>query len=334
MRVVPIPSRKALRIVLLVTLTAALALTALFGLRSFRTLLLLQSAQQTGLAETSALRGWMTLRYVADTYRIDDDALIEALRLPPDLDRRTTLRSLAEQRGVAPFDYVRSVQAAVAAVAARRPTPDTGDPPGWLAWLGDALLGAVLRYGLPALAATLFLGAIGAPVPTGLAMAVAGSLAAQGHFDWVATLLLSVTVSLLGDGVGFGLGRWLGTAFLERRGRWIGYSPGHRARIEALFARWGAAVVLISRTLASHLSSVVSLLAGAGRFGLIPFLLFAAIGRVIWTTAYFALGFVVGGNIEAASGFLTNLSMFLFSVALAIGAVLALLRLAAPATAE
>jgi hypothetical protein len=35
------------------------------------------------------------------------------------------------------------------------------------------------------------------------------------------------------------------------------------------------------------------------------------VGRVIWTSAYFGLGFGIGGNLDAANDFLTNLSLLL-----------------------
>jgi hypothetical protein len=65
----------------------ALSLSALFGLRTYRTLVLLQSAQQLGMVETSSIRAWMTLQYVAATYKVDEDALVTRLQLPAGIDR-------------------------------------------------------------------------------------------------------------------------------------------------------------------------------------------------------------------------------------------------------
>jgi membrane protein DedA with SNARE-associated domain len=72
--------------------------------------------------------------------------------------------------------------------------------------------------------------------------------------------------------------------------------------------------VLLSRTLASHLSALLNLLAGATRYQLTPFLVLTAIGRVMWTSAYLGLGYAVGSNLEAGAGFLTNLSILLISL--------------------
>jgi membrane protein DedA with SNARE-associated domain len=94
----------------------------------------------------------------------------------------------------------------------------------------------------------------------------------------------------------------------------------HRqARARAIFDHWGGATVLITRTLVSHLSSVVSLLAGISRYRLPAFLSFALAGRIVWTAAYMGLGFAVGGSLEAAAGFLQNLSGLLVSLAVFAG---------------
>jgi hypothetical protein len=67
---------------LIIVLIMALSLTFLFGIRSYRTLVLLQSAQQLGVVETSSIRAWMTLQYVAATYDVDEDVLVTQLQLP------------------------------------------------------------------------------------------------------------------------------------------------------------------------------------------------------------------------------------------------------------
>jgi membrane protein DedA with SNARE-associated domain len=310
-----------LRAGLVLVMLVALALSVMFGLRSYRTLVLLHSAQEVGMSQTSSIRAWMTLRYVAATYSVYEDALVLQLELPAEIDPRTTLRSLANQQDLSPFAYVQIVQAAIADIAAHRHAPETAqEPSGWFAELGDRLLSAVLVYGYPALGLTLFVGAIGAPVPTGLAMTIAGSLASQGHFSWLWTLGLAVAASVLGDLVAYAIGLVASDAFLARRGRWFGYTSANRARVESIFARWGGAAVLLTRTLVSHFSSVVSILAGVSRFRLSSFIVFAVIGRILWTAAYFGLGLVVGTDVEAASGFLANLSLLLISAAVVLAA--------------
>lgn len=308
---------------LVALLVAAAILTVIFGLRAYHSLELLRSAHAVGVPDASSVRPWMTLRYVAATYHAPETALIERLGLPAETDPDISLKSLAAQEGLSPLPYVQRVQQAIADVA---PAPAMGredDNGGWLSGFDDEFLAALLAYGYPALGLTLLLGAIGLPLPTGLSTAVAGSLTAQGQMSWLWASAIAVCASVAGDVLGYGLGRVLGREFLERRGRWVGYTPVRRARVERLFSSWGLLTVLLSRTLVSHLSSVVNLLAGMSRYRPYAFLAFAIVGRLLWTSAYLGLGFSVGGDLDAATDFLTNLSGFLASVALLIGLGLA-----------
>jgi membrane protein DedA with SNARE-associated domain len=258
----------------------------------------------------------MTLRYVSDTYHASESALIEHLGLAPATNSNTSLRSLAEQEKQSPFEYVQRVQRAVADVAPSVTANRRSEATSWLGTLGDEFLAALLVYGYPVLGLTLLLGAVGLPLPTGLSAAVAGSLVARGSMSWAWAGAIAVIASVLGDVVGYGLGRVLSREFLEQHGRWLGYTPSRRDRVKSLFDRWGGVGVLLSRTLASHLSAVLNLLAGASRYRLDAFVVFTIVGRLMWTTAYLGLGYGVGGDLEAAAGFLTNLSLFLVSLAL------------------
>ena len=174
--------------------------------------------------------------------------------------------------------------------------------------LTDRILSALLIYGYPALALTLLLGAIGLPLPIGVAAVLAGSLAALGNLRWEWAGLIAVIASFAGDMIAYGIGRAVSDSFLARHGRWIGYSPQRRDSIQALLQRWGGLTVIVSRTLTSSLSSVVSIFAGVSRYRFSHFLGFALFGRLIWTSAYLGLGYGIGGNIDAASQFLGNLS--------------------------
>ena len=288
-------------ILLGVIVLSALA-SILFGLRSYNSYLLLRSAYDAGRPQVSSLRAWMTLDHVAATYRVPLNELIPRLGLPAGTRGNESLREIADQRGAGRFDFVRQVQRALGQSA---PAPESSQSTGGLT---DRILSALLIYGYPALALTLLLGAIGVPLPIGVAAVLAGSLAALGKLGWQWAGLIAVTASFAGDMIAYGIGRTVSDGFLARHGRWIGYSPRPRDSILALLQRWGGMTVIVSRTLTSSLSSVVSIFAGISRYRFAHFLAFALLGRLIWTAAYLGLGYEIGGNIDAASQFLANLS--------------------------
>jgi membrane protein DedA with SNARE-associated domain len=300
-------SARRARILLPVIALSALA-SIFFGLRSYSSYLLLRSAYEAGRPQVSSLRAWMTLDHVAATYRVPLNELIPRLGLPPDTSRDESLKAIADKRGVARFDFVRQVQRVLGQSA---PVPESDQSSDGLT---DRILSALLIYGYPALAATLLLGAIGLPLPIGVAAVLAGSLAALGSLRWQWAGVIAVTASFAGDMIAYGIGRAVSDNFLARHGRWIGYSPQRRDSIQMLLQRWGGITVVVSRTLTSSLSSVVSIFAGVSRYRVAHFLGFALFGRLIWTTAYLGLGFWIGGNIEAASQFLGNLSGLLIAL--------------------
>lgn len=298
---------------------AATLASALFGIRTYRSLLLLHSAYDVGSPMTSSIRPWMTLEYVAAAYHVPEAALVERLELTPGADPGTSLRSLASQQGLSLLKYIQRVQRAIAGIAPNLPSGNASKDSSWFGAIGDAFLAAVLTYGYPALGLTIFLGSVGLPLPDGIAAAVAGSLAAQGRMDWAWVGVTIVVASVFGDMMGYGLGLLLDREVLERHRRWLGYTPERSLRVKRLFGRWGSWTVLITRTFVSYLSPVVSMLAGAAGYRLSEFLALTVLGRLIWTSAYLSLGYGVGSNLEAAAGFLANLSGLLVSLAVLAG---------------
>lgn len=294
------------RILIAVIALSALA-SILFGLRSYGSYLLLRSAYEVGRPQVSSLRAWMTLDHVATSYRVPLTELLPRLGLPSDTRRDESLKTIADQRGIPRFDFVRQVQRTISESSAA-PLPSGAADGQSSGGLTDRILSALLVYGYPALAVTLLLGAIGLPLPIGVATVLAGSLAALGNLRWEWAAAVAVIASFAGDIIAYGIGRAVSENFLARHGRWIGYSAERKAHVQALLRRWGGMTVIISRTLTSSLSSIVSLFAGVGRYGFARFLSFALAGRLIWTSAYLGLGFAVGTNIDAASQFLGNLS--------------------------
>lgn len=284
--------------------------TLWLGMRTYRSLTVLRSAYEAGAPATGSIRGWMTLGYIAATYHVPVADLSRRLDLPATTDPNTSLRSLARRSGGSPIGIVERVQRAVSA-AAPAPTTAAAAPSGWLASASETVLTQLLVYGLPVFGLMLFLGAIGVPLPTGIAAAVAGSLAAQGKMDWRAILAIAALASVFGDLVAYAIGRLLGGEVLDRHGHWIGYTPARRARMQALFDQWGALTVFITRTFVSSLSSVISLIAGVAHYRLSLYLAVAAVARLVWAGAYVGLGYAVGSDLEAAAGFLTSLSLFL-----------------------
>ena len=243
------------RVVLLALFALAAFAVVIFGLRTYRSFLLLHSAYELGAPDLASLRAWMTLDYVARIYRVSGTELTDGLGLSSNEDPITTLKSLAERQGVSPFKYIQQAQEAISRLRPLTLSPSGSDGVSEPDALGDGILAALLVYGYPVLGLTLMLGAVGVPFPSALSVVVAGSLAAQGQMSLLRAGAVAVAFSVLGDLAGYGLGRVLGREFFERRGRWLGLTPALRAKVETFFYKWGILTVVLSRSLLSFKSS-------------------------------------------------------------------------------
>jgi membrane-associated protein len=160
----------------------------------------------------------------------------------------------------------------------------------------DYLLGALGLYGPPALFLVLLVGAIGVPTPGSLLLLVAGSFVEQGEMGLWPVLALALTGAVVGDNLGYALGRWGGRRLslrLERR--------GGRRRLEAAegwLKRWGGGGVFLTRWLLSPLGSPVNLAAGASEYPWPRFLLYDLAGEALWVTIYVLLGEFFSGSVE------------------------------------
>ncbi len=82
-------------------MVAGLGLVIIFGMRSVRSfrevLYLQQEGLNDGTADISAMRGWMTVRYISLAYAVPESYMWEQLGLPPARDPHTTLDELNRQ---------------------------------------------------------------------------------------------------------------------------------------------------------------------------------------------------------------------------------------------
>jgi hypothetical protein len=88
----------------------AMAPTIFFALRSYGSFRLLHSAYEAGAPITSSIRGWMTLEYVAATYRVPEAELRKDLQLPTQVEPTTSLKMLADRTGISPVAYTKTLK--------------------------------------------------------------------------------------------------------------------------------------------------------------------------------------------------------------------------------
>jgi hypothetical protein len=88
-----LPSRRLILTIALVIVGAALV--GWFGLRAYHAYTRFQRSELTaGTTDVEAIRGWMTLPYIARAYGVPEDALFAALEIPKPGNQRLSVKQL------------------------------------------------------------------------------------------------------------------------------------------------------------------------------------------------------------------------------------------------
>jgi membrane-associated protein len=172
--------------------------------------------------------------------------------------------------------------------------------------ISEQLLGALVLYGLPILFGVLVMAAIGLPLPATLLLIAAGSFVDRGVLNLWAVLGVALVAAVLGDQIGYGLGRWGGRSLAVRIGDRMG--TGQLDRAEALAARWGSLGIFLSRWLLSPLGPAINLSSGLAAYPWLAFLALDIAGEIIWVGLYVWLGRLFSDRVEALSDLLGNLT--------------------------
>jgi len=144
----------------------------------------------------------------------------------------------------------------------------------------------VSTYGYWAVAGIVALESMGLPVP-GETTLIAAAIVAGTTQDLNIWLVVAAATAgaILGDNVGFWIGREIGFRVIIRHGRYIGLTEPRIRVGQYLFLRHGGKVVFFGRFVAV-LRALAALLAGINSMTWQRFLLFNAGGGLVWAAIY------------------------------------------------
>ncbi|MBF4569004.1 DedA family protein [Plantibacter sp. VKM Ac-2880] len=139
---------------------------------------------------------------------------------------------------------------------------------------------------------------VGLVVP-GDTVVIVASTAVAGPVQWISMILVVIAGALIGESVGFALGRWFGPRIrASRLGRRIG--ERHWARAERYLDRRGGIAVFVSRFL-PVLHSLIPLTVGMSTMTYRRFISWTLPACVIWASAYVSVGAVAAGSYRELS---------------------------------
>ncbi len=151
----------------------------------------------------------------------------------------------------------------------------------------------ITDYGHVVVFLGVFLENAGVPVPGETTLLAAAFLAERGMFKLHWIVLTAMCAAILGDNLGFWIGRRGGRALAEKHGPRLGLTPARLQRLEGYFARHGAKTVFFARFI-TGLRVFGAPLAGMSKMPWRAFIVWNAVGAVAWASVFGALGFFFG----------------------------------------
>jgi membrane protein DedA with SNARE-associated domain len=123
------------------------------------------------------------------------------------------------------------------------------------------------------------------------------SFRTTGRINIVVVALAAATGAIVGDGIGYMVGRRIGLPFLRRYGRYIRLDEDRLLIGRYLFFQYGNAVVFFGRFIAV-LRMFAALLAGANGMPARRFFFFNITGGVCWASLFGFGTYAVGAGIN------------------------------------
>ncbi|WP_026606547.1 DedA family protein [Methylocapsa acidiphila] len=160
----------------------------------------------------------------------------------------------------------------------------------------------IAQHGYWAVFLIVMLESAGVPLPGETALLLAGAYAgATGELNIALVIAMAAAGAIIGDNIGFWVGRTWGAKLLLRYGKFI-HLPEARLRLgQYLFARHGAKIVFFGRFVA-FLRILAALLAGVNKYHWGQFLFYNASGGIIWAVVMGGASYIFGDAVHRVSG--------------------------------
>jgi membrane protein DedA with SNARE-associated domain len=175
--------------------------------------------------------------------------------------------------------------------------------------LGD-LLHLIGRYGYLVVFFGVMLEGAGVPLPGETVLLASGALVHRGVLGFGGVLFSGILGAVVGNQIGYWVGRLGGRPFVLRWGRYALITPERLGHAEAFFARHGGSAVFLSRFVVG-LRVFGALVAGTSRMSWEKFALYSVLGGIVWATAAVSLGYFLWASISLVEHWVGRVSLLL-----------------------
>lgn len=169
--------------------------------------------------------------------------------------------------------------------------------------ISDATLQQLIQaYGLWIVFFVVMAESMGVPLPGETILVAAGLYGGSTrHVDPYLLIAVAATAAVIGDNLGYLIGRTIGLKLLLRYGRYVNITEARLKLGRYLFVRHGGKIVFIGRFIAL-LRAFAAVLAGADQMPWPRFLLFNALGATCWASVFGIGAYLLGEQIRWISG--------------------------------
>ena len=166
----------------------------------------------------------------------------------------------------------------------------------------ETVTAIIAEYGTYAVFLVVMLESAGVPMPGETVLVSAAVYAGTTHgLDIRVVVAAAAIAAILGDNLGFWVGRRFGQGLLARHGARVGLDARKQQLGRYLFKRYGGAIVFFGRFVAL-LRTYAALLAGANGLRPAVFFLWNAAGGIIWACVFGFGGYWLGRGLERVAG--------------------------------
>jgi len=186
----------------------------------------------------------------------------------------------------------------------------------------DTLYDLISSYGYLIVFLLVGIESLGIPLPGETALITAAAFAALGRLNIFGVIAAAAAGAIIGDNVGYWIGKKGGLALVRRYGRYFRLDEAKINKMHAFFERHGPKTIFLGRFI-SLLRCWAAALAGVANMPYRTFMFWNALGGVIWSAIFGTLGFFFGKNLPLLERYLGQASMAIaLLVALVVGLAL------------
>lgn len=165
--------------------------------------------------------------------------------------------------------------------------------------------------------------------PSEIILGLAGWMLIAEHQLPVSVIFVGGLYAAVGSTLGASITYWTarvgGRPLIDKFAHWFRINPGHIARAEIEFQRWGAAVVLVGRVIPG-IRTLISIPAGLARMSFLSFSIATFIGAYLWCTLLIGAGYLLGHEWPLISQYLKQYFPYLLAGGLTVIAVYAWMK--------